>query len=235
MRVAVLLPVFNGEKTIEKAIRSLLCQTYDIYRLVLVDNGSTDNTVKIVTRLMDESLKDWTLLTCEEKGIVPALNKGLFEIMSEGNSNLIARLDADDAWLPTKLEQQVKFMQENPDIDICGTQIIRVVNGAPIQEQMLYPTEDAAIKAMLLRGNNAIAHPSVVYRPKVVLRTGGYDSTYPIAEDYHLWLKCILWFNFANLQDKLVEYNVSHNPKYNPRTPQLCAISMKTAIEQLGK
>jgi len=236
MKVAVLLPVFNGEKTIERAIRSLLVQTYRVYRLVLVDNNCTDNTVKIVSDLMDEAGQDWTLLSCKEPGIVPALNKGLFTILGEASSDLIARLDADDVWEPTKLQKQVKFMTENPDVHICGTQILRVdySTGTKVvlNSQMTYPKENAEIKKTLLLGHNALAHPSVVFRPEVVLRTGGYDNTYPVAEDYHLWLKCVSWFNFANLDEMLVEYNVSHNPKYDPRIPQLCCISMKAALQQ---
>lgn len=239
MKVAVLLPVYNGEKTIKRALDSLLSQTYSLFRLVLVDNNSTDKTVKIVSELMDEAGQDWTLLTCKEPGIVPALNKGLFTILGEGSSNLIARLDADDVWEPTKLEKQVQFMIDHPDVHICGTQILRVSYANPMKEvlnsQMTYPTTDEEIKKTLLLGHNALAHPSVVFRPEVILRTGGYDNTYPIAEDYHLWLKAVPWFKFANLSDILVEYNVSHNPKYNPRTPQLCCISMKTAIQQLGE
>lgn len=234
MKVAVLLPVYNGAETIERAIKSLLAQTYRTWRLVLVDNNCTDGTVKIVKRLMDAAELDWTLVSCEPRGIVPALNRGLFEIMGQ-NVDLVARLDADDLWHPSKLERQVAFMEQNPDIHILGTQITRVSPGefGPVVEQVRYPTFDPDIKRMLFSGNNAIAHPSVIFRPEVILRTGGYDNTYPIAEDYHLWLKAAGWFNFANLEDNLVDYTVAHNPKYNPRCPQLCCVSMKTAFEML--
>jgi glycosyltransferase involved in cell wall biosynthesis len=153
------------------------------------------------------------------------------------DANLIARLDADDTWHPTKLEKQVEFLEKNPDIHILGTQILRVSpdNFSVLPEQVRYPTEDTDIRRMLFSGNNAIAHPSVVFRPEVILRTGGYDNTYPIAEDYHLWLKAAQWFNFANLEDTFVLYTVSHNPKYNPKTPQLCCMAMRTALEFLHK
>lgn len=234
MKVAVLLPVHNGAKTIERSIKSLLAQTYNTWRLVLVDNNCTDDTVKIVKRLMDAAQVDWTLLTCSTPGIVPALNKGLFEIMRP-EVDLVARLDADDLWHPTKLEKQVAFMERHSDIHILGTQITRVSpdNFSPLVEQIKYPELDTDIRRMLFSGSNAIAHPSVVFRPEVILRTGGYDNTYPIAEDYHLWLKAAGWFNFANLEDTLVDYTVTHNPKYNPKCPQLCCLSMRAALEHL--
>jgi len=234
MKTAVLLPVYNGARTIERAIKSLLAQTYRTWRLVLVDNNSTDDTVKIVKQLMETAGLEWTLLVCKPSGIVPALNRGLFEIMGR-EVDLVARLDADDAWYPHKLEKQVAFMKEHADVYVLGTQITRVdpQNFNPVSQQVKYPTDNIDIRKMLFSGNNAIAHPSVVFRPEVILRTGGYDNTYPIAEDYHLWLKAAGWFNFANLEDILVDYTVTHNPKYNPKCPQLCCVSMRTALEQL--
>lgn len=233
MRVAILLPVYNGEATIERAIRSVMAQTYDLWRLIVVDNNSTDNTAKIVQKLQ----KEYSCIlsyTCEQQGIVPALNKGLFQIMCS-DAVYIARIDADDAWHPTKLEQQVEFLTKNPTIDIVGTQILRVEGPKfqPCLEQIRYPTDDYGIRRRLFEGHNSIAHPSVMFRKEVILRTGGYDNTYPVAEDYHLWLKSAQWFNFANLDEVLVQYTVAHNPTYNPRCPQLCCISMRTALEQL--
>jgi len=234
MRVAVLLPVFNGAATIERTIKSLLEQTYTLWRLVLVDNNSTDNSVRIVQRLMMDADLEWTHLKCSQPGIVPALNKGLFDIMST-NTDLIARLDADDAWHPTKLAKQVSFLEKNQDVKILGTQIMRVEGPEfkPCLQQMKYPTEDIDIKKNLFSGNNSLAHPSVMFYKDIILKTGGYDSTYPIAEDYHLWLKSAPWVKFANLDEILVDYTVSHNLKYNPKCPQLCCMSMRTAIENL--
>lgn len=234
MKVAVLLPVYNGERTIERSIKSLLEQTYDNWDLIFVDNGSTDSTVKIVESLMASNKKDWTLLNCQIPGIVPALNKGLFTIMSS-DYDLIARLDADDFWYSEKLEKQVKFLSDNPKVSILGTQINRVdsIKFNSLPEQIKYPITSADIKKMLLSGNNAIAHPSVVFKPEIILTTGGYDSTYPVAEDYHLWLKALHWFDFANLDEVLVDYTVSHNPKYNPHTPKLCCYSIKSALSYL--
>lgn len=228
MKVAVLLPVFNGEKTIERAVRSLLLQTYTNFRLVLVDNCCTDNTTSLVKKIMSDHELPWSLLTCSQKGIVPALNKGLFEIMTSP-ADLVARLDADDTWRPTKLEKQVKFLQENPDVHIVGTHIGQIKDMVSIGDYK-YPTRDEDIKRMLFLGHNAIAHPSVVFRKEIILKTGVYDSTYPIAEDYHLWLKAATWFNFANLDEVLVDYTVSHNSAYNPKTPQACCLAMRTAL-----
>lgn len=236
-QVAILMPVFNGGKTIARALESIGKQTYplDHIKLFVVDNNSSDDTVDEISKYFEDMNHRALMLTCEEQGIVPALNKGLFRILGE-DWDYIARLDADDYWHPTKLEKQIAFLEEHPEVSILGTQIQRVTpEFGPIPSNLRYPVTDVEIKKALLSNTNAIAHPSVVVRPKVFLRTGGYDNTYPIAEDYHLWLKASKWFNFANLEETLVDYTVTHNPNYNPLTPQLACMSMRTAYERLHK
>lgn len=240
MRIAILMPVFNGGILLQRALQSILDQTvagfYDLH-LFLVDNNSTDNSIlEAGSFLFDNKKKiSYDFYRCEQKGIVPALNTGLFKILG-GNKefDLVARLDADDKWHPKKLEIQSKFMTINKDVDISGTQINRVdTNLNSLPEQFLYPTQDGEIKKQLSLGNNAMAHPSVLVRPKVFIRTGGYDNTYPIAEDYHLWLKAMKWFKFANTEQVLIDYTVSHNPNYNPLTPKYAMIAMNQAYQRL--
>lgn len=234
------MPVFNGGSLLQRSLQSIVDQTiadfYDL-ELFLVDNNSTDNSILQATTFLFQHKKkiSYDFLRCEAKGIVPALNTGLYRILGEQKKfDFIARLDADDKWHPKKLENQLDFLRKNPHTHICGTQICRVdPQGIPLVDQFKYPTSDTDIKARLLNGDNALAHPSVVIRPEVFLRTGGYDNTYPIAEDYHLWLKALKWYNFANLDEVLMDYTVTHNPKYNPLTPKYCMLAMKQAYQRL--
>ena len=216
-KVSVLIPVKNCELTIEKSINSVLKQSFQNFEIVLIDNNCTDKTVELAQDLAKDKLK---VFSCPEPGIVPALNFGLQKIQTD----FIARQDGDDVWYPQKLEEQISFLDNNEDIDICGTQI-RLVNsdGEIIDDSFRYPTNDQEIKSWLLMGKNSIAHPSVVFRKSILLRVGGYDDTYPIAEDHHLWLRCIKWFNFANLPEVLIDYNSNHNPNYDPKYPLLAS------------
>lgn len=242
MRIAILMPVYNGGSLLKRALQSILDQTAAEYmdlHLFLVDNNSTDNSIVDAGVFLFDNRKTniaFDLFRCEQKGIVPALNTGLFKILG-GNKefDLIARLDADDKWHPTKLEIQARFMTMHKDVHICGTQINRMdQNQIQIPGNFpVYPTVDGDIKMQLSLGNNAIAHPSVVVRPEIFIRTGGYDNTYPIAEDYHLWLKAMKWFNFHNIDQKLVDYTVSHNPQYNPLTPKYAMLAMNQAYFRL--
>jgi len=227
-KVSVLVPVKNCESTVEKSINSVLEQSFQNFEIVLIDNNCTDNTIELAKDLAKDKIK---VFSCPEPGIVPALNFGLQKIQTE----FIARQDGDDLWYPQKLEKQIAFLDNNEDIDICGTQI-RLVNshGKIIDDSFRYPTEDQEIKSWLLMGKNSIAHPSVVFRKSILLRVGGYDDTYPVAEDHHLWLRCIKWFNFANLPDILVDYNSNHNPNYDPKYPLLASEAQFKYLEHSG-
>lgn len=242
MKIAILMPVHNGGDKLIHAVESILEQTYpkSRMRLIMVDNNSTDNAIgEVDERLcvwdnIGNRILNWTLLSCNEPGIVPALNTGLFHILSgDYNYDLIARLDADDTWHPEKIAKQVAFMQAHPEVHILGTQIEQVSPAGASLGNLRHPVTDEEIKQKLLSGHNAIAHPSVVVRPEVFLRTGGYDNMYPIAEDYHLWLKALRWYNFANIDEVLINYTVSHNPSYNPLSPQLACMAAKQAYQRL--
>jgi glycosyltransferase involved in cell wall biosynthesis len=216
IRVGVLLPVRNAERTIERSIESVLTQEYDDFTLHCIVNGSTDRSLEILKSYTDSRVR---VYECPMAGLVPALNFGLQRIDSE----LIARQDSDDIWYRDKLAKQVSFLDDNQEIHIVGCQIRMVdQNGVPCIEQgHPYPVKDSGIKQSLIGGWNAVPHPGVLFRREILLRTGGYDDTYHMAEDYYLWLRAMKWFNFANLPETLMDYTSVHNVNYDPRVCQL--------------
>ena len=227
-KVSVVIPVKDCSNTIEKSISSVLNQTYEDFEIVVVDNLCKDETIPKIKAFQDARIK---IIQCDTPGIVPALNTGL----QNASSPLIARQDGDDVWYPEKLKKQVEFLDSNSGIDICGTQI-RLVNpnGTVKDDSFRYPTDDTSIKSWLLTGRNSLAHPTVVFRRSILLRTGGYDDTYPIAEDHHLWLRCIRWFQFCNIDEILLDYNSSHNPRYDPMYPRLASESQFRTLQHMG-
>jgi glycosyltransferase involved in cell wall biosynthesis len=215
-RVGIILPARNAESTIKRSVDSVLDQTFKDFVLYCIVNGSGDNTKSILESYNDDRIR---VLEGPVAGLVPALNFGL---QSAGNE-LIARQDADDLWYPEKLQKQVEFLDTNPGIHVVGCQIRLVdANGKPNENQgNPYPTEDAGIRNSMLGGWNAIPHPGVVFRRELLLRTGGYDDTYHMSEDYYLWLRALKWFRFANLPEVLMDYTAVHNLNYDPRVVQL--------------
>ena len=226
-KISIVVPVKNCETTIERSIDSVLKQTYENFELIIINNNCTDNTIKLVKKFNDERIK---IISCTTPGIVPALNTGL----REATGDYIARQDGDDYWYPEKLKKQV-YVLDNSSADICGTQINVVdENYKIVDDSFRYPLKDKPIKSWLLTGKNAIAHPSVVFRKEVLLRVGGYDDSYPIAEDHHLWLRCIRWFNFFNLPEVLVDYTAIHNPLYDPKYPLLSSEAQFKLLSHMG-
>ena len=228
MKFSIIIPVHNEEKTIKRCLDSVLKQTYQDFELVLVDNMCDDSTVDVISSIKDDRIK---IINCNVKGIVPALNSGIFAC----SGDLIARHDADDYWYPEKLEKQVSFLESRKDISILGTQIRILDENLNLKnEDVRYPLKDNAIKSWLLTGKNSIAHPSVVFRKDILLRVGGYDDSYPIAEDHHMWLRCIKWFNFANLSETLVDYTAVHNENYDPKYPLLASEAQFKILNHAG-
>lgn len=225
--VSVLIPVYNCEKTVARSLKSLVDQTYKNFEVIVVLNNCTDNSEEIVQSFYSQL--DIKIMYCKEQGIVPALNAGIFNC----SADLIARQDGDDYWYPTKLEKQIKFLNNNPDIDIVGTQIRLVDKNFNVKNEILrHPLEDQQIKIKLLNGQNVIAHPSVLFRKRIFLRAGIYEDTYKFAEDYYQWLKCIQWYKFANLDEVLVDYTAVHNINYNPQIPLFACQNMRNILMQ---
>src|SRR5438270_1402157 len=113
--VSFIVPVFNGEKYLKESLDSVFAQTYHNWELIIINDGSTDCTEKIILKYDDNRIRYF--LNAENKGIIFSLNKGL----REASGSFIARLDADDIALPFRIEHQVKFLLENTDYVMCGS------------------------------------------------------------------------------------------------------------------
>lgn len=234
--VAIVMPLHNCEATVIRSLKSILHQTYEHYHVYCVLNNCTDDTRSVIEELIRSTkTTKITITTCDDKGIVPALNTGM--TLALGSlATFIARQDGDDYWHPSKLQKQVSFFKNNEDVDILGTQINLVKKDTfDLLAFSSNPIEDEECKKWLLSGQNPIAHPSVMFRSDIVNRTGLYDDLFPIAEDMWFWLKASKHYTFANLNEKLVDYTSSHNPNYTPVAPQLASHVMNQILQYFPK
>lgn len=229
------MPCHNGSKTITRAINSIFEQkgvSID-YRLCVVLNICTDESETLINESKYREYID--VLKCDTKGIVPALNTGLRYCLSLG-ATLIARQDADDCWHPKKLKTQLEYLENNPGVDICGTSL-RYVKPDTYEctHEMIYPTEHDKCVEWLLRAQNPIAHPSVIFRAKILDRCGGYDNSLPLAEDMSLWIKAVVnGYRLGNVEYPLVDYTFVPNARYNPAAPQILAIVCANILKNFG-
>jgi glycosyltransferase involved in cell wall biosynthesis len=222
-KVSIILPVHNGEKKISLALKSLANQTYRDFETVLIDNNCTDKTVEVAMQF--EKSANLRVVKCKEPGLVPTLNFGI----ANSSCDFIARQDDDDYWYPEKLEKQMKFFEENPEVSVLGTQIRLLDPDGRVEElgtfgsAVRYATSDQGIKMALLIGQNPICHPSVIFKRSIILRVGGYVDIWHLTEDLELWCRMIPFAKFANLDEVLLDYTQTIREDYNPNIAVLIA------------
>ena len=194
--VSVLMGVRDGAAWISRAIASVLTQTLTDLELIVVDDGSTDTTGALLSGVRDPRL---VVERQSPAGLTVALNRAL----GRARAPLIARLDADDVALPTRLERQRAFLQGHPEVGLLGT-AARVVDASGRDVEIVRPPEgDLAIRRALIR-RNPFVHSSVMARRALVSSVGGYDVSFAVAQDYDLWLRLSVITRMANLAEPLV-------------------------------
>ena len=202
-KVTVLMPAYNAGKYIAEAIESVLQQTFTDFQLLIINDGSTDNTEQVIRSFKDERI---VLINQAHKGIVAALNKGLFKT----DSIYIARFDADDICFPQRLQQQVSFLDTHPDyITIgCDAEYISEDGEHLFDFKCTGHTHDEIIQKIYLFC--PFIHSAVMYRKDAVIQCGGYSEHAHNFEDYFLWIQLLKHGKFYNLPQQLVR--VRFNP-----------------------
>lgn len=201
-KVAILMPVYNGEKYLNEAIESILNQTYKEFDFLIINDGSSDRTEEII-----KSYNDKRIIYIENEkniGIVKTLNKGLDLIKSK----YIVRMDADDISSSKRVEKQVKFMDKNMDISVSGTSILLFNREGRVWKNKVRqdPTQ---VKTQLLF-NNALMHPSVIIRKSTLLEGNyKYDEEDCSVEDFGLWQKISFTYKLSNIPEVLLKYRVN--------------------------
>lgn len=196
-KVSVLMPVFNGEKYLKKAIDSIIFQTEKNWELIIVDDGSTDSSVEIINSFNDHRIKYFKK---NHEGIVSALNFGILK----STTKYVARMDSDDISCPDRLEKQIKFMEENNFV-LSGSyaDIIDCLDNK-ISEIKYLPLSWNKIKIFSFL-HNPFIHPSVIFNKEFVLKVGGYRN-FKHTEDYELWTRIIYKNKVGNFPESLILY-----------------------------
>lgn len=205
--VSVLLPVRNAATTLAAALDSLLAQTFTDFELLIIDDGSADATPQLLAQFAARDARI-RVFTTAPRGIVAALNLGL----SEAKGEYIARMDADDVSHPQRLEKQVAFLHQHPQIGLCSC---RVNYGGNATLQAGYARYVDWINSLITPEQLALnrfvespfAHPSIVFRKKLVAQYGAYrEGNFP--EDYELILRWLeQGVEMAKLDEALLTWN----------------------------
>ena len=200
--IAVILPVYNAEPYLRSALNSILRQTYKEFRLCIIDDGSTDQSRKIIE---DFSSQDSRIMfvSRENRGLVNTLN----ELAAMTPSKFLIRMDADDICEPNRFSELIAFMRANEDCVACGSEVLLIdPAGRPLRIMGEIESHEKIDAAHLSGVGGAIIHPASILRTSIFNEIGGYREEYAHAEDMDLFLRLGELGRLANLPSILLHY-----------------------------
>ena len=190
--VSVVIPIYNAERTILRAIESVRAQTYTAWELILIDDGSTDGTLPLVEDYVARYGLPAVVVSRENRGVSHTRNEGIR--LAQGG--YVAFLDADDVWMPRKLERQMACLKDTGGRFVSGLKTEPAANQPPVSV--------VTLRQMLFR--NAVFTSGVLAEKALLEEVGGFDETMGYAEDYNLWLRIACTEPLRVIGEKLLIY-----------------------------
>lgn len=200
--VSFVLPVYNAQETVVEAVNSVLAQTYTDFELILIDDGSKDASLALLSQFKDPRIR---LLTQENRGLATTLNRGI----TEARGTWIARMDNDDICLPTRLASQMKFLADHPDVALLGGWISTMDEaGELLAEVVTFPETHDELWRGLGTLPWAFCHPAVVFRRDAAIELGLYDASFKHAEEIELFAKFMTRYKAATVPEVVLRYRL---------------------------
>ncbi len=206
-RISVLMAVHNARRYLERGLRSVLRQTFPDFEFIIVDDGSTDGSRRLLERWARRDARI-RLISRENRGLTRSLN----EALSLARGEFVARMDADDVSLPTRFALQLDYLARHPEYVAVGGEVLLVdPEGWPIGFRG-HPRAHDDIDRWLLQANGgALTHPAVMMRASALREIGGYREKFPVAQDLDLFLRLAETGRLANLPEILLQWRQSRH------------------------
>lgn len=197
--ISVVLPVYNAEQYVKDTIKSILIQSYQNFELIIINDGSTDNSEEYIVQFKDTRIK--YIKNEKNLKLIQTLNLGL----SVAKGKYIARIDADDIALPNRFEKQIDFLENNLEYGIVGS--FAETFGSK-KEKLTFVQEDLEIRFALLT-HNPFVHSSVMIRNQILIKNKlSFDLNQLHVEDYDLWIKILKYSKGKILPNILIKYRI---------------------------
>jgi glycosyltransferase involved in cell wall biosynthesis len=198
------MSVYNGLPHLDRAIESIVEQTYSNFEFLIIDDASTDGSREV--------LKKWAQRDDRIRLVVHEENKGLGAALAEGvekaRTPWIARMDDDDISMPDRLERQMGYVSDAPEVDILGGWALECDQEGNVRRTRKFPTDHEDIVRLIW--TCPIQHTTVLFRREAIRQAGSYDSGLRRRQDYDLWFRCVdEGFQFHNLPTPLIYYRVT--------------------------
>lgn len=199
--VSVVMAVCNGESFVRQTIDSIVDQSFQDFEFIIIDDGSTDNTYKILEEYQKSDTRIMLLRNSQNIKLAKSLNKAISCACGE----YIARIDAGSIALPDRLLKQAQYMELHPDIGLLGTgcRFVYSIGTRQLASDLMNPTEHCIILKKM-RKQNPFFHPSVMFKRSLFAKLDGYDESFETSQDHELWTRMICESRVANLPDTLV-------------------------------
>jgi glycosyltransferase involved in cell wall biosynthesis len=230
--VSVLLPVYNAQGYVAEAVESILAQTFDDFELLIVNDGSTDRSPRIL-RQFERRDRRIRLVSRENRGLVAALN----EMIAMARGEFLARMDTDDVSLPGRLALQVAYLRDHPDVVAVGGAVHLIDEAGRFLDEAHPAMDHDQIQEQALMGRCALNHPSVTMRRDAVVAVGGYRPEMRRLEDLDLWLRLGEVGRIVSLPDVVLKYrqhDQSLCEKYIDEQAEYAKLASDRACERRG-
>jgi glycosyltransferase involved in cell wall biosynthesis len=202
--ISVIIPVFNGEKTIKETIESVLNQTFSDLELIVINDGSFDSTLNILSRVRDPRLK---IFSYPNAGLSASRNRGFSHACGE----FVSFIDADDLWTPDKLEAQLKALEVNPQAAVAYSWVDYIDSTGKFFRSGNHITANGNIYERLLIDNLLENGSNPLIRKQALAETGSFDRQMSAAEDWDMWLRLSARHHFVAVPKPQVLYRMSTN------------------------
>lgn len=204
-KVSVVIPAYNAMAYLPETVRSVLSQTFTDFEVLIINDGSSDKIVEWASGLVDSRVK---LISQENQGTCGARNTGIAHARGE----YIALLDADDLWEQTKLEKQIRFLEDNPEVGLVYTWTVLVdTQGKPTGRMSTFQAEGDVWKQIVVC--QFLTCSSVVVRRCCFKTVGVFDRNLLFSEDWDMWIRIASHYSFAAIKQPLVRYRLHSNNK----------------------
>ena len=211
--LTVLMPVYNADKFLDESIGSILNQTYSDFEFIILDDASTDSSLKIIKNYAkkDKRIKVLDNKTNQKQAKCRNI------LLKNSKTEFIAWMDADDISLPVRLQTQVDFLKQNPSVDVVSSRVSFFGDKAHLRREFLFNSQefllDHQIKSDFLFNSAVVGGCSMVKMEKIIPHKIVYNEKLTASEDYQYWIDCCPFICFANIDTIL--YNYRRHPFQN--------------------
>ena len=202
--ISVIIPIYNGEKTIKQTIESVLNQTFADFELIAIDDGSQDGTLDIVSQIQDSRIK---VFSYPNAGVNVSRNRGF----KHASGEFISFLDDDDLWTPDKLEAQYKALQNHPKAGVAISWTDWIDESGNIIGRGGYVSWEGDALARMLLNDFVESGSNALIRKQAFIEVGGFDESLTHAEDWDMWLRLAARYHYTTVPKVQILYRIAAN------------------------